>query len=40
MCVLKGKLKGAHMAIDHFPWDGFPAVWLHAEELGVKKHPD
>ena len=40
MCVLKKKLKGAHMAIDRFPWDGFPAVWLHAEELVVKKHPD
>ena len=28
------------MPIDRFPWDGFPAVWLHAEELEVKKHPD
>ena len=23
-----------------FRSDGFPAVWLHAEELRVKKHPD
>ena len=28
------------MPIDRFPWDGFPPVWLHAEELEVKKHPD
>lgn len=28
------------MTIDRYPWDDFPAVWLHAEELEVKKHPD
>ena len=33
-------LKAPPMPIDRFPWDGFPAVWLHAEELEVKKHPD
>ena len=28
------------MPIDRYPWDDFPAVWLHAEELVVKKHLD
>ena len=28
------------MPIDRYPWNGFPAVWLHADELVVKKHPD
>lgn len=28
------------MPIDRYPWDGFPDVWLHAEERAVKMHPD
>ncbi|MCX6872736.1 MAG: phosphoribosyltransferase [Verrucomicrobia bacterium] len=28
------------MAIDRYPWRGFPAVWIHAEELAVKRHLD
>ena len=26
--------------IHRCPWGSFPAVWIHAEELAVKRHPD
>ena len=28
------------MAIDRYPWDGFPAVWIQSDESVVKKHPN
>ena len=28
------------MTIHRYPWGSFPAVWIHAEELAVKRHPD
>ena len=29
------------MPVYRHPWEpGFPAVWIHAEESGVKGHPD
>ena len=26
------------MTVVRFPWDEFPSVWIHAQELAVKKH--
>lgn len=28
------------MGIDRYAWGEFPPVWIHAEEMAVKRHPD
>lgn len=33
------QMKAPH-SFNRFPWDDFPLVWLHADELTVKKHPN